>query len=169
MTDLPDQKTHVVVIGGGYAGTLAANRLRQLEHLDIHGSYGHHFVMLNTPAIAPVGEARSNNDVFRALAAHLGSLDAVPGAQPGTQPGGIERAEDRAEARREEMARRRGARLDGLVRVVGQLRGVAEGVGEEAGHGRVSLGRAARADQRSRPARRHRAPARRRGRQYRPA
>lgn len=44
----------------------------QLEHLDLHGSYGHHFVMLNTPAIAPVGEARSNNDVFRALAARLG-------------------------------------------------------------------------------------------------
>ncbi len=43
----------------------------QLEHLDIHGSYGHHFVMLNPPAIAPIGEARSNNDVFRALAARL--------------------------------------------------------------------------------------------------
>ena len=28
--------------------------------------------MLNAPAIAPVGEARSNNDVFRALAARLG-------------------------------------------------------------------------------------------------
>ncbi len=25
----------------------------QLEHVDLHGSYGHHFVMLNTPAIAP--------------------------------------------------------------------------------------------------------------------
>ena len=44
----------------------------QLEHLDVHGSYGHHFVMLNTPAIAPRGESRSNNDVFRALAARLG-------------------------------------------------------------------------------------------------
>jgi anaerobic selenocysteine-containing dehydrogenase len=44
----------------------------QLEHIDIHGSYGHHFVMLNTPAIAPRGECRSNNDVFRALAARLG-------------------------------------------------------------------------------------------------
>ena len=44
----------------------------QLEHVDIHGSYGHHFVMLNAPAIAPRGEARSNNDVFRALAARLG-------------------------------------------------------------------------------------------------
>jgi anaerobic selenocysteine-containing dehydrogenase len=44
----------------------------QLEHLDVHSSYGHHYVMLNTPAIAPRGEARSNNDVFRALAGRLG-------------------------------------------------------------------------------------------------
>jgi anaerobic selenocysteine-containing dehydrogenase len=44
----------------------------QLEHLDIHSSYGHHYVMLNTPAIPPRGEARSNNDVFRALADRLG-------------------------------------------------------------------------------------------------
>ncbi len=44
----------------------------QLEHVDLHGSYGHHYVMLNTPAIAPRGEARSNNDVFRALASRLG-------------------------------------------------------------------------------------------------
>ena len=44
----------------------------QLEHVDLHGSYGHHFVMLNAPSIAPRGEARSNNDVFRDLAARLG-------------------------------------------------------------------------------------------------
>jgi anaerobic selenocysteine-containing dehydrogenase len=44
----------------------------QLEHTDLHGSYGHHDVMLNRPAIAPRGECRSNNDVFRALAARLG-------------------------------------------------------------------------------------------------
>ena len=44
----------------------------QLEHVDVHGAYGHHFVMHNPPAIAPLGEARSNNDVFRALAARLG-------------------------------------------------------------------------------------------------
>ncbi|MBX6316090.1 MAG: molybdopterin-dependent oxidoreductase, partial [Isosphaeraceae bacterium] len=44
----------------------------QLEHLDLHGSYGHHFVMLNPPAIAPRGECRSNNDVFRSLARLLG-------------------------------------------------------------------------------------------------
>ena len=44
----------------------------QLEHVDIHGAYGHHDVMLNTPAIAPRGECRSNNDVFRELARRLG-------------------------------------------------------------------------------------------------
>jgi anaerobic selenocysteine-containing dehydrogenase len=44
----------------------------QLEHLDVHGSYGHHFVMLNPPAIAPRGDCRSNNDVFRALAGRMG-------------------------------------------------------------------------------------------------
>lgn len=44
----------------------------QIEHLDIHGSYGHHFVMLNTPAIDPPGECRSNSAVFRALAEPMG-------------------------------------------------------------------------------------------------
>src|SRR5206468_4484212 len=44
----------------------------QLEHIDIHGSYGHLDVMYNPPAIAPRGECRSNNDVFRALARRIG-------------------------------------------------------------------------------------------------
>ena len=44
----------------------------QLEQVDIHGSYGHHDVMYNAPAIAPRGECRSNNDVFRDLARRLG-------------------------------------------------------------------------------------------------
>jgi anaerobic selenocysteine-containing dehydrogenase len=44
----------------------------QLEHIDIHGSYGHHDVMYNPPAIAARGESRSNNDVFRALASRMG-------------------------------------------------------------------------------------------------
>ncbi len=43
----------------------------QLEHVDLHGSYGHHEVMYNPCAIAARGECRSNNDVFRALAARL--------------------------------------------------------------------------------------------------
>ncbi len=44
----------------------------QLEQVDIHGSYGHHDVMLNLPAIPPRGECRPNNDVFRELARRLG-------------------------------------------------------------------------------------------------
>ncbi len=44
----------------------------QLEHVDLHGSYGHFDVMHNPPAIAPRGECRSNNDVFRSLASRLG-------------------------------------------------------------------------------------------------
>ncbi|MDP3604205.1 MAG: molybdopterin dinucleotide binding domain-containing protein, partial [Polaromonas sp.] len=44
----------------------------QLEHWDIHASYGHTDVLLNRPAIAPVGQARPNSAIFRALAARLG-------------------------------------------------------------------------------------------------
>jgi anaerobic selenocysteine-containing dehydrogenase len=44
----------------------------QLEHFDIHGSYGHFYVQTNEPAIAPLAEARSNNDVFRLLAHGMG-------------------------------------------------------------------------------------------------
>ena len=44
----------------------------QLEHWDIHTSYGHTDVLLNRPAIAPVGQARTNTDIFRALAARMG-------------------------------------------------------------------------------------------------
>jgi len=44
----------------------------QLEHWDIHFSYGHHFVTLNRPAIAPLGEAKPNSEIFRLLAARMG-------------------------------------------------------------------------------------------------
>jgi anaerobic selenocysteine-containing dehydrogenase len=48
----------------------------QLEHWDIHVSYGHTDVLLNRPAIAPVGQAWSNTRIFRALAARMGFEDA---------------------------------------------------------------------------------------------
>lgn len=35
MTEVTRSKTHVVVGGGGYAGTLAANHLRQRPDIDI--------------------------------------------------------------------------------------------------------------------------------------
>ena len=44
----------------------------QLEHWDIHASYGHTDVLLNRPAIAPMGQARSNSEIFRRLAQSLG-------------------------------------------------------------------------------------------------
>jgi anaerobic selenocysteine-containing dehydrogenase len=47
----------------------------QLEHWDIHSAYGHTDVMLNRPAIAPLGEARPNTQVFRELARRMGFLE----------------------------------------------------------------------------------------------
>ena len=47
----------------------------QLEHWDIHTSYGHTDVLLNKPAVAPRGEARSNAWVFRELARRMGFDD----------------------------------------------------------------------------------------------
>ncbi|MFZ3127939.1 MAG: molybdopterin oxidoreductase family protein [Rhodoferax sp.] len=47
----------------------------QLEHWDIHTSYGHTDVLLNRPAIAPLGEAKPNTQIFRELAAHMGLTD----------------------------------------------------------------------------------------------
>lgn len=47
----------------------------QLEHWDVHAAYGHTDVLLNQPAIAPLGEARSNASIFRALAERMGFDD----------------------------------------------------------------------------------------------
>ena len=44
----------------------------QLEHWDVHLSYGHHYVSLNQPSIAPLGEALPNTEIFRRLAARMG-------------------------------------------------------------------------------------------------
>ncbi|RQH01029.1 molybdopterin-containing oxidoreductase family protein [Paraburkholderia dinghuensis] len=44
----------------------------QLEHLDVHKSYGHTYVMANVPALAPVGEARPNTEIFRTIARKMG-------------------------------------------------------------------------------------------------
>ena len=55
----------------------------QLEHVDLHGSYGHFDVMYNPPAIAPRGECRSNNDVFRAWpAGSASSRSSFPTMRP---------------------------------------------------------------------------------------
>ncbi|MEX3668735.1 molybdopterin-containing oxidoreductase family protein [Paraburkholderia phenoliruptrix] len=43
----------------------------QLEHLDVHKSYGHTHVMVNLPAIPPVAGARPNTEIFRGLARQM--------------------------------------------------------------------------------------------------
>ncbi len=44
----------------------------QLEHWDVHSAYGHTDVLLNRPAIAPLGQSKTNTQIFRELAARMG-------------------------------------------------------------------------------------------------
>jgi anaerobic selenocysteine-containing dehydrogenase len=44
----------------------------QLEHVDVHKSYGHYYMLANNPAIEPLGEALPNSEIFRRLAARMG-------------------------------------------------------------------------------------------------
>ncbi len=48
----------------------------QLEHLDVHTSYGHTYALINEPAVAPQGEAKPNTQIFRELAGRMGFQDA---------------------------------------------------------------------------------------------
>jgi len=64
MTDTADQADYVLPA------------TTQLEHLDVHTSYGHTYLVFNEPAIAPVGEAKANTQIFRELAACMGFTDA---------------------------------------------------------------------------------------------
>ena len=47
----------------------------QLEHLDLHTSYGHTYALVNEAAVAPLGEAKPNTQIFRELAARMGYRD----------------------------------------------------------------------------------------------
>ena len=47
----------------------------QLEELDLMFSWGHLYLTLNMPAIAPLGEAVPNTELFRRLAARMGFDD----------------------------------------------------------------------------------------------
>jgi anaerobic selenocysteine-containing dehydrogenase len=63
MTDTADQADYVLPA------------TTQLEHLDVHTSYGHTWVLINEPAVAPLGEARPNTQIFRDLAQAMGFSD----------------------------------------------------------------------------------------------
>jgi anaerobic selenocysteine-containing dehydrogenase len=47
----------------------------QLEHWDLHLSYGHHYVTLNQPSVDPLGESLPNSEIFRRIAARMGLDD----------------------------------------------------------------------------------------------
>lgn len=44
----------------------------QLEHFDILGAWGHHYISVNNPAIEPLGESRSHGEIMRMLAERMG-------------------------------------------------------------------------------------------------
>jgi anaerobic selenocysteine-containing dehydrogenase len=44
----------------------------QIEHADLHNSYGHVYLAWNAPAVAPPGECLPNTEIFRRLARALG-------------------------------------------------------------------------------------------------
>ncbi len=44
----------------------------QLEHFDVHGAWGHYYVSLNKPAVAPLGEAKSHGAIMRLIAQRMG-------------------------------------------------------------------------------------------------
>ena len=44
----------------------------QLEHWDLHYSYGHLYATLNQPAIEPLGVAKPNTEIFRLIARRMG-------------------------------------------------------------------------------------------------
>jgi anaerobic selenocysteine-containing dehydrogenase len=45
------------------------------EHKDLQDAYGHYFLQISNQAIEPLGECRSNVDLFRALALRMGFED----------------------------------------------------------------------------------------------
>jgi anaerobic selenocysteine-containing dehydrogenase len=45
------------------------------EHKDLQGAYGHYYVQVSDQAIAPLGDCRSNVEMFRALAGRVGFTD----------------------------------------------------------------------------------------------
>jgi anaerobic selenocysteine-containing dehydrogenase len=49
----------------------------QLEHVDAHLAYGHLYMMANNAAIAPLGQAKPNTEIFRLLAKAMGLTDPV--------------------------------------------------------------------------------------------
>lgn len=78
----------------------------QLEHWDIHLAYGHHYITLNQPSIAPVGEAKPNSEIFRLIAQRMGM------SHPSLADDDITLIRQSLETNAEKL---RGVTLDGLL------------------------------------------------------
>ena len=44
----------------------------QMEHLDLHTSYGHTYLLINEPAVDAAGQSKPNTQIFRELASRMG-------------------------------------------------------------------------------------------------
>jgi anaerobic selenocysteine-containing dehydrogenase len=44
----------------------------QLEHFDVLGAWGHQYITVNMPAVAPLGETKSHGEITRLLARRMG-------------------------------------------------------------------------------------------------
>jgi len=52
-----------------------APRHNLFEHKDLQTAYGHYYLQISNQAMDPLGECRSNVDLFRALAGRMGFDD----------------------------------------------------------------------------------------------
>lgn len=43
----------------------------QLEHFDVQGAWGHHYISVNNPAVRPLGESKTHGEIMRLLAERL--------------------------------------------------------------------------------------------------
>jgi anaerobic selenocysteine-containing dehydrogenase len=62
-----------VLTDTAYHADLVLPATTSMEHADLYRSFGHFYFQYTEPVLAPLGEARSNWDVFAALAARLGA------------------------------------------------------------------------------------------------
>ncbi|GGG21676.1 molybdopterin containing oxidoreductase [Caldovatus sediminis] len=62
---------HVLTDTARYADVVLPSTT-QLEHFDVLGAWGHQYITVNLPAIAPLGEAKSHGEIMRLLARRLG-------------------------------------------------------------------------------------------------
>jgi anaerobic selenocysteine-containing dehydrogenase len=92
------------------------------EHKDLTKAYGHTFVQVSNQAIAPLGESRSNHDVFAELAARMGFTEACFGES-------VDEMID--------LALKPGS---GNARVDGWLNGITRERLEQEGHARLNVG-----------------------------